>query len=273
MRGPPDFRFSTDPVRRASGKAAEPSPLLFGLFAAYAKRYMRRHFHATRLSGAIPNIPDDQPLVVYLNHPSWWDPLVCIVLASRFFPTRAHYGPIDSDGLARYPFLRRLGFFGIDPRTRRGAADFIEQSGTILSRPRTMLWVTAQGQFTDPRHRPTTLRPGVAHLARRMSHGTILPLAIEYPFWQERTPEALVRFGAPLPVFPADRPTVGQWNELLQQSLEQAQDELAAQAMLRDPTRFQSLLGGAAGVGGIYDVWRKSKAFLTGRRFSAEHGT
>ena len=39
------------------------------------------------------------------------------------------------------------------------------------------------------------LREG--RLARRLDAGIILPLAIEYPFWSEKTPEALLAFGRP----------------------------------------------------------------------------
>ena len=61
-----------------------------------------------------------------------------------------------------------------------------------------MLWITAEGSFTDARTRPVRLRPGLAHLARRVPGATIVPLALEYPFWDERTPEALCRFGTPM---------------------------------------------------------------------------
>ena len=47
-----------------------------------------------------------------------------------------------------------------------------------------------------PATRPVRLRPGLAHLARRVPGATIVPLALEYPFWDERTPEALCRFGS-----------------------------------------------------------------------------
>ena len=61
-----------------------------------------------------------------------------------------------------------------------------------MSRPNAVLWVTAEGEFRDPRRRPLRLRSGVAHLLRRLGAGRVIPLAVEYPFWQERTPETLV---------------------------------------------------------------------------------
>jgi 1-acyl-sn-glycerol-3-phosphate acyltransferase len=260
---------------RAGGRRAlpaAPSRVLFGAFALYLRRYMRRHLHAFRLSGNVPAIAPDQPAIIYLNHPSWWDPLACILLASNLFPNRTHYGPIDADGLARYPLLGRLGLFGVDSDPRRGAIDFLRASKAILARPGTMLWITAEGRFTDPRSRPVILRPGVAHLARRLQTGTLVPLALEYPFWQERTAEGLARFGEPIVLPQPHIAETSRWNELLERRLEQTQDELARTAMTRDADCFRLVLGGKAGVGGIYDLWRRTKAAVTGRRFVAEHG-
>jgi hypothetical protein len=92
--------------------------------------------------------------------------------------------------------------------------------------------------------------------------GTIaLPVALEYPFWTEKRPEALARFGAP--VQDADR---------LEEALLDAMDWLAGDAATRDPSAFDELLRGRVGIGGAYDVWRRAAAALRGERFRAEHG-
>lgn len=265
----------TTPVerRRREGRGATPrSRLLFNWFAGYSRRYFAKHFHALRVAGSSPEPFDGRPVVVYLNHPSWWDPITCVVLATHFFPERIHFAPIDERQLGRYAILKRIGFFGVDGQSRRGASDFLRQSEAVLSDSRAMLWVTAQGEFADPRRRPTELRPGVAHLARRLGRGVLLPLALEYPFWHERTPEALARFGEPIDLRGSAGATVAEWNERLRQQLEEAQDALAHAALSRDPARFTSIVGGKAGVGGVYDAWRRATAFLTGRPFVAEHG-
>src|ERR1700730_8958698 len=96
------------------------SPLLLRMFGTYAERYLARQFHAVRLSrGARPEGPAarGRPLIVYLTHPSWWDPLVCLAIANATVPDRRHYAPIEAEALARYPFFERLGFFGIESGT------------------------------------------------------------------------------------------------------------------------------------------------------------
>jgi hypothetical protein len=42
--------------------------------------------------------------------------------------------------------------------------------------------------------------------------------------------------------------------------------------MTRDPALFRFLLRGGAGVGGIYDLWRRLRSWAGGQRFDAAHG-
>ena len=92
--------------------------------------------------------------MVYLNHPSWWDPLVCLVLAHRCFPGRAAFAPMDAAQLERYRFFRKLGAFGVERGTRHGAAAFLRIGTKVLARPGAMLWLTPQARFADARERP-----------------------------------------------------------------------------------------------------------------------
>lgn len=248
------------------------SPRLLGLFRRYARRYVARHFHAVRISrtGPLPDLPD-RPVIVVANHPSWWDPMIPLILSGAVPPHREHYAPIEAVGLAQYPFLARLGFFGFEADTRAGAARFLRTSVAILSRPRAVLWITAQGRFVDPRERPTTLRPGVGHLAHRLSDALILPLAIEYPFWNDRCPEILIRFGAVMEVCDGRSHSPAEWTAAIERALECELDALADEAMRRDPAAFTTLLEGTAGVGGVYDSWRRIRAWLGGRTFRPEH--
>jgi 1-acyl-sn-glycerol-3-phosphate acyltransferase len=209
---------------------------------------------------------------VFLNHAAWWDPLVCIILAERLFPRRASYAPIEAGALGRYRFMERLGLFGIDPKTRSGGLRFLRVSRAILACPDTALWITPEGRFADPRLRPVRFRPGLAHIARSLRSGVLLPLAIEYPFWEERLPETLARFGDPIQIGDQHARNVAGWTSLLEAQLRAAQDALAAEAIRRDVEDFEVLLRGRAGVGGVYDVWRRLVARLRGKAFSPEHG-
>ncbi|MBP3956422.1 lysophospholipid acyltransferase family protein [Gemmata sp. G18] len=246
-------------------------PWLIRGFRRYACRYVRKNFHAVRLSKSGHSLEaGDAPLLVVLNHPSWWDPLIGIVL-SRAFIDRDQFAAIDAVAVQQYRFFQRLGFVGVDTKSLRGAVEFLRAGAAILSQPRRVFWVTAQGRFTDARERPLGLQSGVGHLAARLNAATVLPIAIEYAFWTERTPEALVRVGEPLKV--AEHPGLSgkEWTALIETALTHNLDALNAETMRRDPAAFTELLTGETGVGGVYDSWRRLKSWARGRKFDPAH--
>ncbi len=246
------------------------SPWLFALFATYLRWYFSRHFHAIRVArSGLPRLPDGRPVVVFTNHPGWWDPALFIVLMDRLLPGRIGYGPMEARAFARYGVMRRMGVFGIDLDRPRGAARFLDVGLRVLRRPESVLWITAEGAFTDTRARPVRLRPGLAHLARRAEGAVLLPMALEYTFWNERLPEVLVRFGAP--IAPSPGRGVAEWTALLASALAETMDALAEDAVARDPARFRTVLTGIGGAGGLYDLWRRLRALLRGEAPRLSH--
>ncbi len=233
-------------------------------------RRLKQSFHAVRLAKpGLPEIAADLPLIVYCNHPSWWDAALAPVLARQLFPQRRAYGPIDAAALERYPFMRRIGLFGVQADSYAGSATFLRTGQRLLDRADTLFCVTPQGNFVDPRIRPVQLRPGLAVLISRLPRVTVLPLALEYPFWNERTPEALARFGAPSVMGEAiDIPAI---RRTLESELAAAMDALAVDARSREADRFITLHGGKVGVGGVYDGWRRLNAWMRGQPFEPAH--
>lgn len=242
------------------------------IFAAYSRRYMRRRFHAIRiLKSGQPHRGISRPLVIYLNHASWWDPLVCLYLSRKWFSDRASFAPIDAASLERYGIFKHIGIYGVEQDSLRGAMTFLRTTCAILSAGRNVVWLTPQGRFMDVRERPLRLRHGIGTLAARMPEVEFLPLAIEYTFWTEPRPEILISFGeATVPSREAQR-SAEEWTEFFAGVLEDTQDELAGQSCRRNPFDWLVLDKGASGVSAIYDAWRMLRARLRGVAFVREH--
>lgn len=241
---------------------------LLAFFRYIVRRYFRRHFHGVRLSGAHRLASVSGPLIVYANHSSWWDPMIAYLLAAEVLPHREHFAPMDAAALARYNVLRRLGVFPVEMRTPRGAAQFL-RTGRAVLRSGAVLWVTPQGQFVDPRERPLLFKPGLAALAARAGQCTLVPLAIEYTFWNERSPEALLLIGDPIHV---DGERAESIEPRLKAALEGGMEALKGMAVARNPAAFESTLSfHAAGTGGMYALAQRLRAFVLRRPYHAEH--
>jgi 1-acyl-sn-glycerol-3-phosphate acyltransferase len=214
------------------------------------------------------------PLVLYSNHASWWDALVCLVVKQQCFPNHAAFAPIDAAMLNRYKMFRKLGFFGVEQGSRRGAMHFLRTAEAILKSPQALLAVTPQSRFADVRERPARFGAGLGHLAMRVERALFVPVAAEYVFWEERLPEILVRFGEPVQVRGEHNAAFDAkyWTCLFELKLTEAQDALAVEAQRRNRDDFQTVLRGGAGQGGIYDLWQWLNANLRGQPFRREHG-
>lgn len=248
---------------------------LLGLFTWYARRYLKRHFHSVRIHRTgLPDFDSGLPLVIYSNHASWWDPLVGLLVKAEFQPDRNLYAPIDAAALGKYGFFRKLGFFPVEQRTARGGIQFLRMAGSILQQPDSLLAITPQSRFADVRERPVRFESGLGVLASRVERACFVPFAAEYVFWEERLPEILVRFGAPVKIEKpfGMRQNADSWTRLFEARMQANQDELAAAVQRRDPQEFRVILSGAAGQGGVYDWFRSLHARWRGEEFHKEHG-
>jgi hypothetical protein len=102
-----------------------------------------------------------------------------------------------------------------------------------------------------------------------MPHVPLLPLAVEYPFWNERLPETLAHVAAPVRV--DANATTEQVTAQLESALEGAMAILQAASIARDTLLFQTLLEGRRGTGGFYALGKRIRAMFTGRGFQEDH--
>ncbi|MCX7931197.1 MAG: lysophospholipid acyltransferase family protein [Rhodovarius sp.] len=259
-------------------RPAEPSPV--GLWSEKAMRFFHvafaRSFAGSFRALRIPpwGMPEDHPgraLVVYANHPGWWDGVMFMLLLRRFHPGRPAFIPMDAAALRKYPFMRRLGVFPVEQESARGAVAFLRTAREVLQGDRHMLWMNAPGRFCDVRERPVPISPGMVRLPEIAPHALFIPLAFEYTYWTEKRGEALAAFGpaiegAELAALP--RPERA---ERLRAALTAVMDRLAADAMTRDPARFVTVVEGGAGVGGIYGFWQYLKALARREKHDPHH--
>jgi len=235
-------------------------------------RFARAHLRAVRVAEwGLPQPSPGAPLVVFANHPSWWDGMAFMLLAARLLPERRMFVPMEAAVLARYGFMRRIGVFGVEAGSGRGAFAFLRTAGAVLAAPEGMLWMNAPGRFADVRERPVPITPGLVRLVELAPTARFVPLALDYPFWSERAPEMLAAFGPPIEgaaLAALDRDARA---ATLAHALEATMDRLAVDAIARDPARFRTVLHGREGMGGIWQAWRRTGAALRGERFDPRH--
>jgi 1-acyl-sn-glycerol-3-phosphate acyltransferase len=242
-------------------------------FCWYSTGLIRKQFQSMGFLGLenITDIPKDQSVVVYANHASWWDPIVAMLCRREYMKDRTLYAPIDAEQLENYAVLKKMGFYGVQLQTFSGAQSFLETSKAILNHPFASIWITPEGRFCDVRDQSQSLMPGLAHLATRVETTSFVPLALEYPFWDDSRPHIFGAFGKPLSRANVSCSDKQSWNLELTNALRETQSILAEQVIKRDPKAFRYLIASRAKRLGVYDVARRWAAWLRGRDFDPRH--
>ena len=247
-------------------------PRRMAIFHFMFSRFFAKHMRAVRVARwGMPGDYGDRPLVVFANHPGWWDGVAFMLLSQALFRPRTMFIPMDAAALSRYGFMKRIGVFGIEGGTPRGAVAFLRTAKDVLAAPDRMLWMNAPGRFSDVRERPVPIAPGMTRLAEMAPDALFVPLALDYPFWTERKAEMLAAFGPPIEaatLAALDRDARG---PALSEALAATMDRLALDAIARDPARFETLLRGPEGMGGVWQLWRRIRTAMRGERFDPRH--
>ena len=278
--------------QRAAVKLPVSKKWLVDGFCWYTTRMVSKQFISFGVQKELleaKRIDDDSPIVVYVNHASWWDPIAAMLLQRACFPNRTFYAPIDAHALENYRIMSQLGFYGVRNQTFEGASDFLKVTKSILELKKVAIWITPEGQFSDVRDHSLSLMPGLSHLASKTPGVKFVPVAFEYGFWNESRPQIFARFGAPigsaepLPNSPVSKAPVSkapvpkapvpkaQWNALLTERLRQTQNELAQSVIARDPAAFTYLIASRPVRLGWYDYGRSWSAWLKRKPFDPRH--
>jgi 1-acyl-sn-glycerol-3-phosphate acyltransferase len=152
-------------------------------FLAVARLLARWRFSKIDLKQQLHQRNIDGPLVLYANHPGFWDPIVCGLVSQAIFPQHHIYAPIDEAALKTHWYFNGLGFFGVEKDSVAGLRDFRGIGSAILSSvTKPCLIVTPEGRFTTPEERPIQFKRGLAYLLSTLEGRgfTAIPLALDY---------------------------------------------------------------------------------------------
>jgi hypothetical protein len=218
------------------------------IFLPYVRRLTKKHFHAMRLIGELADVPREKPLLVVANHGTWWDGFF-IYLFNAHMLHRELYMMMLEEQLAKYPFFRRLGAFGIEQGRPRSVMSSIAYSAAVLKDPSNLLCIFPQGSMRHVHARPLGFQRGLQRVVA-MSGGvlSVLPVAMACEFIDDQRPEVYLLADRAYEVSASTFPGV-EWLERIQES---QMDRLEQAIAAREQGRI--LLGGRRPVSGTWDA-------------------
>ncbi|MGK0359792.1 MAG: 1-acyl-sn-glycerol-3-phosphate acyltransferase [Bradymonadia bacterium] len=179
---------------------ARKSKLFTAWFSRHAEKRIAKTFQQVRVADVEHlRAALDRPVILVSNHTSWWDPLICLLVAERMVDCDP-YAMMDADNLRKLPFFARVGAFGVE-RGEQGqglARDSIDYAIQLLDRPGRFVWIFAQGDERPINERPLGFRRGAPVVWDAVPDAVVIPLAIRYVFGHTEKPFLYLSFGPPV---------------------------------------------------------------------------
>ncbi|RRR76155.1 MAG: glycerol acyltransferase [Candidatus Viridilinea halotolerans] len=220
-----------------------------------ARRSLWQDFHRVWLQshGPLPH-PADGPLIIYMNHSSWWDGYLMyvihrVVLRGRF---DAHL-LMEERQLRRYRFFTWSGAFSINrhnPEDTRRSQTYAANLLRGGKRARA-LFIFPQGRIVHPDRRPLVTFPGIARIIAQTGPVTLCPVALRYEFLGHQQPHAFIRIGpVHRPAHPTDEASI---INAVAERLTAACDALRDDVVSGNFACYQTLLRGRHGIDQRFD--------------------
>lgn len=242
---------------RAALAPSNPKPWFRKFFGSYCERLFKKKFAAVRLAHGSGDVlesmrDETRPIILAMNHASWWDPLTGMLLSRRFFPDRATATPIEMEQFEKFRFFSMLGVFGLDTSSGEAPEAFQRFVAERFERDeRATLILTPQGTFADHRD-PVRIRPGVAAVASKHPEARVIVLSAEYGFWEDQRPEIFMRA---IELDAPQTPSTTGWVRAITRGMRDNADALASLVRAREPEAFTDLLGRSGSkVHPVYDL-------------------
>src|SRR5262245_14366401 len=127
------------------------------IYRFLVRRSVWSHFERVwlKVEGPLPH-PADGPLIVYLNHPAWWDGYMAFILSREVLHGRFRsYLMMEERELRRYRFFAWCGCFSVERENARSAVGSLLYISHILAQRRSRaLWIFPQGEIAPNDRRP-----------------------------------------------------------------------------------------------------------------------
>ncbi len=237
----------------------EKSKIFQGLFSKYILVTLKKHFQRIYITGE-ENLKPDNPVIFYMNHTCWWDPLIVFYLSVMRWKYDG-YAVMDLLQLTKYRFFRKFGVFSIDRQNGREALKSIEFAAKLLDRKERCLWIFPQGEMHPSNYRPIKFYSGISRIISKSKPVDAVPITFHYEFIQEQRPEIFISIGKP-ETFADELMPPAKMTLFLEQKLVNNLELERERISKKDFTHYKEIISGKRSISALFfsaDRERKKK--------------
>ena len=176
---------------------ADESRFILFAFGLYVRWLFKRRFHAVHIHQDYRPGPDSRTLY-YLNHTTWWDGILPLLLNQTRFRQQAR-AMMEDKQMRQYGVFRKIGAFSVSLSDPRHALRSLRYALESMRRPNACLFIYPEGRIHADSGQLPAFRDGVGWITRKgIEEGLafdVVPIAVHLHCATASKPELHVRVG------------------------------------------------------------------------------
>jgi 1-acyl-sn-glycerol-3-phosphate acyltransferase len=139
--------------------------VVYNFFKVYTLWKIRRSFHAVEVNGTIAN--KDLPVLLIMNHMSWWDGFWALYLNMKLFHRKFHFMMLEEQ-LRKYSFFNKCGGYSVSKHTR-SIVETLEYTVELLSDNKNLVLLFPQGKIESLYSKSYIFEPGIEYILKKLN--------------------------------------------------------------------------------------------------------
>lgn len=196
------------------------------LFDLYTRSLFLRRFKNVWVDQSYQPGPESKT-IYYLNHTSWWDGLIPLLLNRKLFRQNAR-AMMEDKQMREHGLFKKIGAFSVNLENPRSALRSLRFAVESMKRENSSLFIYPEGKIYPFKTENIQFRDGLAWIANRVKDAEVVPIGIYITTSNFDKPELFLKIGKPVEFnYEGDRSKL---KSLFEANLERVLEQLEIQA-------------------------------------------
>jgi chlorobactene lauroyltransferase len=175
---------------------AKESKWFIFIFDFYVRSLFRRRFKNIWIAQEY-RPTESGKTIYYLNHTSWWDGLIPLLLNQKRFKQKAR-AMMEDKQMRQHTFFSKIGAFSVNLENPRSAVKSLRYAVDSLNRPNSCLFIYPEGKIVPFTINRPSFKKGLGWISNQCPHIDVVPVGIYIHTANHDKPELFIKVGKPV---------------------------------------------------------------------------
>jgi len=175
---------------------AKESKWFIAIFDLYVRNLFWRRFKNIAIDQEYQPGPHSKT-IYFLNHTSWWDGLIPLLLNQKIFKQNAR-ALMEDKQMHDHKFFSKIGAFSVNLEEPRASIKSLRYAVDSMKRPNSSLFIYPEGKIVPFTTEKPRFRKGLSWIVKRVIDVDVVPIGIYIHTARHDKPELFLKTGSPV---------------------------------------------------------------------------